>query len=256
MAKFNLIIFTLLDIVILCSFTFSHEQTNYLDGNKPYPIKYYYDVLDEMYGDGCSYYKLGGDSVAVEQGFSLQQGGWEHTILIPAKIKYKNKIYRVVSFADKAFESARIETVFLPETWNIISSGAFQSCYYLKHVYIPNSIKSIGNCAFERSGLDSITIPEGVKIIGTRSFRECKLEYVELPRSIEKINDFAFSYNYNLKCVKVHFTEPIEISKNVFFFTTPVNNIKLIVPVGCKEKFRNAYPWSIFTSIEEDADMK
>ena len=245
-----------MSVIIFCSFSLSNDEKDYLIGVKPYPIKYYYDVLDEMYGDGCSYRKLGGDSVAVQQSFSLQQAnGGEPSILIPAKIKYKNRVYRVVSLGDKAFQSTRISSVMFPETWDRISSYSCQKCYHLKHIYIPNTIKKIGMCSFERTGLDSITIPTGVKSIGSRAFRECKLKYVELPESLETIGDDAFSYNYDLKCVKVHFKEPIRISRNVFFFTTPVMKIKLIVPVGCKEKFSNVKPWSLFSDIEEDSNL-
>ena len=51
---------------------------------------------------------------------------------------------------------------------------AFNDCWSLMSITIPNSVTSIGMWAFNKcSSLTSVTIPDSVKSIGNRAFREC-----------------------------------------------------------------------------------
>ena len=63
-----------------------------------------------------------------------------------------------------------------------------------KDYEIPNSVKSIGDSAFENcSDLTSIYIPDGVTSIGDRAFYGCEdLSSIHIPDSITSIGDEAF----------------------------------------------------------------
>ena len=65
-----------------------------------------------------------------------------------------------------------------------------------KNTIIPNSVTSIGKCAFYNcSGLTSITIPNSVTTIGSSAFDGCSaLTSVEIPNSVTSIGDYAFMY--------------------------------------------------------------
>ena len=60
---------------------------------------------------------------------------------------------------------------------------------------IPNSVTSIGECAFYQcTGLASVEIPNSVKSIGDNAFSGCSgLTSVEIPNSVTSIGDSAFS---------------------------------------------------------------
>jgi len=56
-------------------------------------------------------------------------------------------------------------------------------------------ITAIGDQAFERADLTSVTIPEGVTTIGTAAFYENKLTRITIPNSVTEIGQWAFGKN-------------------------------------------------------------
>ena len=90
----------------------------------------------------------------------------------------KGKIAEVISNPNKYRGSVSIPASVTYEgvAYSVISIGnsAFNQCWSLASVSIPNSVTSIGNYAFrECSGLTSITIPNSVTNIGENAFTGC-----------------------------------------------------------------------------------
>jgi hypothetical protein len=75
-----------------------------------------------------------------------------------------------------------------------IPKSAFEGCYSLTHITLPNSITSIGEEAFVHcANLENLTIPISVAEIGDRAFAWCKkLKCVNIPDSVTSIGDSAF----------------------------------------------------------------
>jgi len=74
-----------------------------------------------------------------------------------------------------------------------IGRGAFMYCDGIKSVTIPNSVTTIGGCAFWRNGLTSVTIPSSVTSIGKYAFVECFLmTSVTIPSGVTAIEEGAF----------------------------------------------------------------
>lgn len=76
---------------------------------------------------------------------------------------------------------------------NFVSIGdrAFQSCFSLKTITIPEGISKIGRLAFSWTGLNSVTIPSSVTSIGDSAFSSCRK--ISIPNSIVQISSSMFS---------------------------------------------------------------
>ena len=70
----------------------------------------------------------------------------------------------------------------------------FEGCSALTSITIPNTVTSIGRCAFYGTGLTSVTIPGSVKKIGNSAFANCeRLKNVTIPNSVTTIEKGAFN---------------------------------------------------------------
>ena len=75
-----------------------------------------------------------------------------------------------------------------------IASQAFYNKQELSAYRMPDSIKEIGDFAFARSGLTSVTIPEGVTKIGYGAFYHCSaLADITVPSTVTEIEPSAFA---------------------------------------------------------------
>ena len=86
-----------------------------------------------------------------------------------------------------------------------IGGFAFDYCYSLASVTIPDGVTSIGNYAFQYcSSLSSVTIPEDVTSIVDNVFGFCySLASVTIPDGVTSIDAYAFGYCYSLTSVTI-----------------------------------------------------
>jgi hypothetical protein len=123
--------------------------------------------------------------------------------LFPAKAeaaKHGNLTYSVnkdgITISDCKISSSGVITI--PEAINdvpvvAIGPGAFQKCYAISGVVIPDSVQSIGTDAFNGcTNLKSITFGSGVKTIGAYAFSGCtKPTKLEFPEGLTSLGNFA-----------------------------------------------------------------
>lgn len=93
------------------------------------------------------------------------------------------------------------ETIeFKGTTLKVTSIGeyAFDSSG-LSSIYLPNTILSIKANAFSGCGLTSISIPKSVVSIEESAFSSCRLTEISIPNRVEKIGNYAFYHCAILK---------------------------------------------------------
>ena len=145
---------------------------------------------------------------------SIKKDGVEVTsLVIPETYTYNGEKYRITSLEDPkengilsrtlgAFEGSKIENVVLPKTITRISDSAFKDCKNLKTYTLPEQITEIGDDAFKGcTSLETINLNDGLKYIGKWAFSSTglifyfnnKISVINLPDSVETIDDYAFS---------------------------------------------------------------
>ncbi len=108
--------------------------------------------------------------------------------------------------ADRAFEDCfGLTSVSIPNSVTEIGRYAFGGCNGLTSVTIPNSVTEIGQGAFyDCSGLASVTIGNSVTSIGKCAFYGCSgLTSVTIPNSVTSIRQGAFGSCSGLTSIKV-----------------------------------------------------
>ena len=118
-------------------------------------------------------------------------------------LDYSTNDYRI---PNNAFDGcSHIETIYLPETIEVIAENAFKDCTGLKNIIYSKSImlREIRPCAFENcSSLVGIIIPNHVETIEYGAFKDCtSLEYVYYDEysSISTVGQQAFENCTSLK---------------------------------------------------------
>lgn len=89
-----------------------------------------------------------------------------------------------------------------------IGVNAFNPCYNLVTVTIPDSVKEIGNFAFSMStsgdNLIEVVLGNGLESIGAYAFYNCrKLTDIQLPNGLKSINHNAFTFCINLTSITI-----------------------------------------------------
>ena len=89
---------------------------------------------------------------------------------------------------------AGCQNTFIPNSVTSIGNGAFEFCISLTSITIPSSVTSIGRGAFAScSSLTSITIPNSITSIEQYAFNECtSLTSITIPYNVTSIGYHAF----------------------------------------------------------------
>lgn len=176
---------------------------------------------------------------------------------------YKDKVAHTVKVA--SCRKDKIDAV-IPESvihdqvgWEVVEIGrsAFQGCDALSSVSIPNSVTTIGYCAFQACGLVSVSLPNSVTTIDEMAFYGCtSLASVELPNSLTTIGTSAFGLCRSLTSVVIP-GSVTHIGSGAFAYTslTFVSIPNSVTEIGGGQ-FRNNpfYMCSMLLSIEVATD--
>ncbi len=122
-----------------------------------------------------------------------------------------------------------IVTVTIEEGVKNVSSQSFYRCTSLKNVNLPDTVTTIGGCAFEKTSIESIVIPDSVTHIDNAAFRGCKLlENVKLSANLRTIELFAFDDCESLTSLTI----PASVTSIVCRFKSCSSLTEIIVEEG------------------------
>ena len=137
-------------------------------------------------------------------------------IIIPESVEYLGATYSVTSILNAFNNCYGLTSVSIPNSVKTIGFQAFLYCSGLTSVTIPNSVTSIEDYAFWGcSALTSVTIGNSVESIGTQAFYMCSaLTSVTIPKSVTRIRDRAFGYCSGFTSIVVESGNSVFDSRN------------------------------------------
>ncbi|WP_303238787.1 leucine-rich repeat domain-containing protein [Leyella stercorea] len=112
------------------------------------------------------------------------------------------------SIGEYAFEGTTLTTVDLSNTQiTSLPKGCFYDCEQLSDVKLPKELTYIGQVAFFKSTIASITFPPTLQKIDSWAFQYSKLANVVIPTNCSIVDKAAFANNDNLTTVVINGTK-------------------------------------------------
>lgn len=127
---------------------------------------------------------------------------WLHTVVE----QYRTEYWKALSdyeISDKTVVSyhGNEETILIPYGIESIGESAFCKNKYIRHVYLPDTVKQIESHAFSTTDMVSVVFPEGLEKIGPFAFEFTNIRNITVPGTCKVICDRAFHYCRDLKSV-------------------------------------------------------
>ena len=116
-------------------------------------------------------------------------------LVIPSVFEDSGTWYRVTSIGPYAFQYCyNLTSITIPNSVTNIGGDAFEHCLYLTSVTIPDSVTSIHSYAFENCfNLTAVTIPDSVTAINAGLFDGCSsLTSITIGNSVTYVDSSAF----------------------------------------------------------------
>ncbi len=174
-------------------------------------------------------------------------------IIIPETVEFEGETYKVTAIGKEAFNNCwGLKAVSLPETLQSVDELAFGYCTSLRSVTIPDNVTTIADEAFTGcSALASVTIGNSVETIGDYAFFGCTgLAAIHVPESVKSIGENAFMGIHWIDEVHAKSQTPAEAPASAFS-ANAYKNATLVVPDGAAETYKVHPTWSNFMAIRE-----
>lgn len=171
----------------------------------------------------------------------------------------------VTSIGNHAFESCfYISSIAIPDTVESIGDFAFSdiSDYpSYKEFSLPDSVKSIGDYAFYKNGfIKTMTLPKKLETIGAHAFEGMNLwENCVLPESLKSMGEYAFADCFGIKSIDIPCAVQ-QIPDRAFYHCVNLSDVGIsegIVSIGAyafsEDNLKNLILPSTLTNIGEGA---
>ena len=152
---------------------------------------------------GIAYATLSDSTVVV---VPIENFEYYGKVVIPETVVDEEKQYSVIAIGSNAFENCYCLTqITLPNTLIEIGKGAFRNCLNLKAISLPASLEILGSSAFSTCPkLTKVIIPAKVEVIPEMCFENCtSITSDTIGSSVVKILHHAFSKCAAIQSVKI-----------------------------------------------------
>ena len=202
--------------------------------------------------EGGLFYKVYGDEVAVTYEYE-NVGSYSGDVVIPETVVHNGVEYPVTAIGYKAFNGCfNLTSIDIPNSIDSISSHAFNGCYNLISIVIPNSVVTLYPCAFNScTSLRSVVIGNSVRVIEEYCFQYCyQLTDVVIGSSVRYLAIQAFGGCSALRKVTCLAPEPPAMYDFFSFSYEAYTNATLCVPGASMQAYRNDENWGLFSSYQ------
>ena len=154
-------------------------------------------------------------------------GSYSGDVKIPERVSYNSVEFQVVGIDHNAFNMCfDLTSVEIPETVTSIGQSAFSNCHNLTTIKIPSGVTWIEPYTFTACySLTSITIPDGVTSIRAGAFHYCtSLTSITIPDNVTSIKESAFENCSSLTHVTIG-KSVMEMGYNVFNGCTALTEV-------------------------------
>ncbi len=146
----------------------------------------------------------------------------------------------------------QLESVTLPKNLKIIDQNAFYECYSLSKINMLSTVKVIRKDAFYNTeNLKELNLAS-IDSIGDRAFNNSGIKTLTLGKNLKFVGKSAFSGS-ELKKLICFSTSPCLIDRYTCFLYTGLDTI--YIPSGTKKKYQNQ-GWIFDHTIEMTTDVK
>lgn len=156
---------------------------------------------------------------------TLLANDYSGEVVVPENVIFEGKEYPVTTLSSNCF-GVNVTSVKISNT--VVTLG--DKCFYksgIENVKLPNSVTKIGNECFSNSKLQEIEIPQSVTSLGSDCFYNCySLKNIVLPNSLKYIPENCFWYCGSLEKIVVP-SSVTSLGKDVFFCCTNLKEVIL-----------------------------